>query len=30
MPLPEQGWMDEGPIRAFWSEWNRRLTAPGE
>ncbi len=30
MPLPQQGWMDEGPIRAFWTEWNRRLTAPAQ
>ena len=27
MLLEKQGWMDEGPIRAFWSEWNRRMTA---
>jgi p-cumate 2,3-dioxygenase alpha subunit len=26
MPLPEQGWEDEGQVRGFWTEWNRRLT----
>jgi p-cumate 2,3-dioxygenase alpha subunit len=25
MPLAEEGWLDEGPMRSFWREWARRM-----